>query len=86
MTRKECIDNIQKIIDENMDKILVRVHVGNLIHAVKYMKEQEPVEPILHYLMNRKIQKPWYLCGVCSAGILKGDKYCHECGTKIKWE
>ena len=30
MTRKECIDNIQKIIDENMDEARVRVHIGYL--------------------------------------------------------
>lgn len=41
MTRKECIDGMQRIIDEDRNKILVRVHVGYLIHAIKYLKEQE---------------------------------------------
>lgn len=41
MTYKECVDGMQKIIDEDRNKILVRVHVGYLIHAVKYLKEQE---------------------------------------------
>ena len=40
MTYKECIDGMQRIIDEDRNKILVRVHVGYLIHAVKYLKEQ----------------------------------------------
>ena len=43
MTRKECIDGIQRIIDEDQNKILVRVHVGYLIHAVKYLKDQPEV-------------------------------------------
>ncbi len=40
MTREECVDGMQRIIDENRNKILVRVHVGYLIHAVKYLKDQ----------------------------------------------
>lgn len=46
MTRKECIDRFQEIIDANRNKIMVhvRIHVGYLIHAVKYLKEQEAVE------------------------------------------
>ena len=40
MTRKECIDGMQRVIDEDRNKILVRVHVGYLIHAVKYLKDQ----------------------------------------------
>ena len=76
MTRKECIDNIQKIIDENMDKILVRVHVGYLIHAVKYMKKQELLEPIVDSFLNRR-------CPKCNA-VLKG-RFCFECGQEVKW-
>lgn len=43
MTRKECIDGMQRIIDEDQNKILVRVHVGYLIHAVKYLKDQPEI-------------------------------------------
>ena len=43
MTRKECIDGMQRVIDEDRNKILVRVHVGYLIHAVKYLKDQQEI-------------------------------------------
>ena len=43
MTRKECIDGMQRIIDEDRNKILVRVHAGYLIHAVKYLKDQPEI-------------------------------------------
>jgi len=43
MTRKECVDGMQRIIDEDRNKILVRVHVGYLIHAVKYLKDQPEI-------------------------------------------
>ena len=43
MTREECVDGMQRIIDEDQNKILVRLHVGYLIHAVKYLKEQPEI-------------------------------------------
>ena len=41
MTYKECIDGMQQIIDDSRNKILVRVHAGYLIHAIKFLKEHE---------------------------------------------
>lgn len=40
MTREECIDGIQRTIDEDQNKLLARIRVGYLIHAVKYLKDQ----------------------------------------------
>jgi hypothetical protein len=41
MTTNETIDGIQEIINRNQKTILPRVHIGYLIHAVKYLKEQK---------------------------------------------
>ena len=41
MTTNETIDCLQEIIDRNQRTILPRVHIGYLIHAVKYLKEQK---------------------------------------------
>ena len=41
MTTNETIDGLQEIIDRNQKTILPRVHIGYLIHAVKYLKEQK---------------------------------------------
>lgn len=27
-----------------------------------------------------------YYCGNCKSPVLKTDKYCHECGKKVRWE
>jgi len=43
MTRKECVEGMTRIIDEDRNKILVRVHVGYLIHAIKYLKDQPEI-------------------------------------------
>ena len=41
MTTNETIDGLQEIIDRNQKIILPRIHIGYLIHAVKYLKEQK---------------------------------------------
>ena len=41
MTANETMDGLQEIIDRNQKTILPRVHIGYLIHAVKYLKEQK---------------------------------------------
>lgn len=28
----------------------------------------------------------WYVCGECHTAIDRRDKYCRECGTRIRWE
>ena len=38
MTRNETIDGLQERIDRNKNTLLPRVHIGYLIHAVKYLK------------------------------------------------
>ena len=41
MTINETIDGLQEIINRNQRTILPRVHIGYLIHAAKYLKEQK---------------------------------------------
>ena len=43
MTREETIEKLQSIIEEDKNSLLSRVHVGFLIHAVKYLKEQQEI-------------------------------------------
>lgn len=57
MTRKECIDGMQRIIDEDRNKILVRIHAGYLIHAVKYLKDQPEVVRCKDCIHNGKVEK-----------------------------
>ena len=48
---------------------------------MKDEREQEPVEPELEG--GGMIW--WYICGECHTAIDTRDKYCRECGRKIKW-
>lgn len=64
MTRKECIDEMQRIIDEDQNKILIRVHVGYLIHAVKYLKDQPEIVRCkdCKYYPNSEGSTKWLPC------------------------
>ena len=44
MTKEETIQKLQQVVDENQRPLLVRVHIGLLIHALKYLKEQESIK------------------------------------------
>lgn len=78
MTREECIDGLRKIVESDKNKILVRVHVGFLIHAIKFMEEQEQIKPIRH--------ENWWECPSCGKNIFANMKYCYGCGKKLKWD
>ena len=45
-------------------------------------KKQEPVEP--EYEGDAR-SSWWWVCGECHTAIDTKDKYCRECGRKIKW-
>ena len=66
MTREECIDGLQRIVEFDKNKILVRVHVGFLIHAIKFMKEQKTIV----LCKNCKYYDPD--TGICAKGYMHG--------------
>ena len=51
--------------------------------VVSLLKEQEPVKPAKEYSGGGVTW--WYVCGDCLTAINPNDKYCHECGKKVKW-
>lgn len=64
MTLEECIDGLQEVVEFDKNKILVRVHVGFLIHAIKFMKEQEAqIEQLEHDLAVTQNHLNYYVNG-----------------------
>ena len=51
--------------------------------AKELLKEQEPVEP---EIQTGSGVSWWYICGNCKTALNPKDKFCHECGRRIKWE
>ena len=41
ISKEETIKQLQEIVDENKNPLLVKVHIGLLIHALKYLKEED---------------------------------------------
>ena len=53
--------------------------------ALKLLKEQEPVKPILAYI-GKYTAINGYRCPVCNTDLYHLQKYCNECGRAVKWE
>ena len=51
--------------------------------ALNLLKEQESVEP---EIQTGSGVSWWYICGNCKTALNPKDKFCHECGRRIKWE
>lgn len=68
---------------EKFDCKKVSIPVSLMLDALKLLKEQEPVAPVL-------VGRMWE-CGKCHApvGIFmddQRDQFCRTCGTKVKWD
>jgi hypothetical protein len=51
--------------------------------AEELLKEQEPVKQERQHSGGGTTW--WNVCGNCRTAINPNDKYCHECGRKVKW-
>ena len=51
--------------------------------ALALLREQEPVKPEREHSGGGVTW--WNVCGACRTAINPNDKYCHECGRKVKW-
>lgn len=50
--------------------------------VLELLKEQEPVKP-------RRIdgkRNHFIKCGNCNIDLMTGDRFCPECGRKVKWD
>ena len=48
--------------------------------ALALLKEEVPAE------IEGGGSSWWYVCGECHTAIDKLDKYCRQCGRKVKWD
>ena len=52
--------------------------------ALAVLKEQEAVRPERQHSGGGTTW--WNVCGNCRTAINPNDKYCYECGRRIKWD
>ena len=82
MTREETIESLQSIIEENRNCLMPRVHIGFLIHAVKYLKEQNEIVRC----KDCKHRGEWS-CAVCIDELFEtaDNWYCADGERKEGW-
>lgn len=51
--------------------------------AEELLKKQEAVKPLRERSGGGITW--WNVCGACQTAINPNDKYCHECGSPVKW-
>ena len=90
MTRDQICNGLQEISDEaysrwvhhqyTRDKLIVGV--GTYVEeAIKFLKQQEPVEPI-----RQMEQTEWTVCGHCHKHLISKWVFCPYCGRAVKWD
>lgn len=50
--------------------------------AIDLLKEQEAVPVVQREVMHMLV----WCCGSCGVAVTDGDKFCRNCGKKMKWK
>jgi len=50
----------------------------------RFEQKEEAVKPLREHSGGGATW--WYVCGACRTAINPNDKFCHECGKKVKWD
>ena len=89
--REKVIGHFQDAIEASKNGnrwCFVRVDIIN--DAIALLQEQEPVEPeeIVDdfYPIGDPLRTMGWKCGHCGERIAGHDRFCHNCGRKVKWE
>ncbi len=83
--REKIISAIEKAKTQSkenaQDAIIVPFKEANMI--IDLLKEQEAVRPERQCSGGGTTW--WNVCGNCRTAINPNDKFCHECGKRVKW-
>jgi len=81
--REETIDRIERVLDlTHKDSLTITITRLTAERAVSMLKEQEPVEPVIH--PETKYHRMYKECGACGAYLVNGARYCSRCGKEVK--
>lgn len=86
MTNQEAIRILNEQRNKFMDECIDFSGVNEAYNtAINLLKEQDAVEPLDAYFDLYKSGGLFH-CGHCKELIVKNQKYCHNCGRKVKWD
>ena len=75
---RECEWAIDQITVNGFTTLMTK---GFFKDVISLLKGNKPVEAEL----EGGSYTWWYVCGECHTAIDTKDKYCRECGTRIRW-
>lgn len=75
---KECEWAIDQITVNGFTTLMSK---GFFKDVISLLKGKKPVEAEIEGGGSAW----WYVCGECHTAIDTKDKYCRECGTRIRW-
>ena len=89
MTREDVISGLEKCAASECNEkcpyngINYGCRPRLMLDAAELLKEQEAVEPI-----PPTDDSDLWRCGYCNSQIFRctHQRFCHECGRKVKWE
>lgn len=77
----ECLLHPQDADDSDMAKA-----IDTAVHAMRLLKEREPIRPGLGIIHNEDGSKNYFLhCPLDGTILDEGDRYCRKCGRAMKW-
>ena len=88
----KAIISMQENIDDKLCEQIKQVAVDNGIDTVYVMDKKVIAKALTKQLVAREPKKigegdiKACFCAECGTVILKDQKYCFECGQKLKWE
>lgn len=85
-------DDVLSLLKEQEEEIEnLKQTCQSMMEGVCLLKEQEAVEPIPFFTETGAESPNYVICGHCKSikAMMEKhikQKYCHECGRKVKWE
>lgn len=84
MTNEEAIEILQEERDYAQFPKYVKETIKSMTSA---LEKQIPKKPENRYIDNLDITTEFFACPVCgNISICETEKYCSNCGQRLKWE
>ena len=89
MTNEQIINDLRNkvLVCKGLDGRVDHIEIEPLLYeeVVALLQECMPVEPVC-ICKGPKVYSSIYHCGNCNAFITWKQRYCQDCGWKVKWK
>lgn len=77
--------NVAKLILCNPQTLTfeMKIKIGQAItNGITMLKKEQEAVPVIQREIMHML---FWCCGSCGVAITEGDKFCRNCGKKVKW-